>query len=203
LDEKFGLKAEFIKDEEDTGHSYKRTQEYIENSQTNMLFVDSWVQCTHYDESQPRKDYYRAIEDRIKSELDARRRSGAETSGIFYRRIIQLPPGKQPSAILQDTVYSEHLKECAKLQESRRDTIRVDTAKPFTHINFAIIDDRFFVQSILTTEHGKLKRHGSIIFTDPEHELTDRYKAIIEALDLTKIDDSKLEITERQLQTDQ
>ena len=73
LDEKFGLKAEFIRDEEDTGRSYRRTQEYIENSQTNMLFVDSWVECTHYDESQRRKEYYRAIEDRIKSMLDAKR----------------------------------------------------------------------------------------------------------------------------------
>ena len=79
----------------------------------------------------------------------------------------------------------------------------MDTATPFTHINFAIIDDRYFVQSILTTEKGKLKRHGAIIFTDPEHELTDRYRAIIQALDLTKIDESKLEITEKQLQTDQ
>ena len=202
LEEKFGLKAEFIRDEEDTGRSYRRTQEYIENSKTNMLFVDSWVECTHYDESQRRKDYYRAIEDRIKRKLDDRRRSGAETSGIFYRRITQLPPGKQPSAILKDKVYSEHLKKCAKLQEGRREIIRVDRAKPFTHINFGIIDDRYFVQSILTTEGG-LRRHGAIIFTDPEGELIERYKSIILALELDKIDESELVITESQLQTNQ
>ena len=78
----------------------------------------------------------------------------------------------------------------------------MDRAKPFTHVNFGLIDVRYFVQSILTTERG-LKRHGAIIFTDPEHELTDRYKAIIDALDLRKIDESELGITESQPQTGQ
>jgi hypothetical protein len=206
LEKKFGLKAEFIRDirhgdEANTGHSYRRTQEYIENAEENLIFVDSWVKSDHYDKSQARKDYYQAIEKQIRSMLS---RGEDGRSGVFYHRIIQLPPGEQPNVILQDTVYAEHLKECAKLQKDRRDRIRVDRAEPFTHVHFSIIDDRYLVEAILTTssEHG-LKRHGAIIFTDPEHALIERYKDIIGNLDLTEIGEGALEITESQLQTDQ
>jgi hypothetical protein len=202
LDEKFGLKGQFVRDEGDSGYSYRKTQEYIENSEKNMIFVDSWVKCSSYDDTQPRIEYYRAIEKRIESMLGARRPGQDWRGGIFYHRIIQLPPGVQPSAITQDKVYAEHLKKCAKLQKNRREIIRVDMAKAFTHINFGIIDDRYFVQTIMTT-NGQLRRHGAIIFTDPEGELIERYKAIILALELREIAESELEITESQLQTHQ
>jgi hypothetical protein len=202
FDEKFGLKAQFVRDEGDSGYSYKRTQEYIENSHKDMIFVDSWVKCSSYDDTQPRIEYYRAIEKQIESMLGARHPGQDWTGDPFYHRIIQLPQGVQPSDITQDKVYAEHLKKCAKLQKNRKEIIRVDMAKPFTHINFGIIDDRYFVQTIMTT-NGKLKRHGAIIFTDPEGELIKRYKAIIQHLQLTEIAESELEITESQLQTDQ
>jgi hypothetical protein len=184
LETKFGLQAEFILDKrgDHKGLSYKAIQKYIEAANKSLIFVDSWVESSTYSKSKERKDYYRAIEERIRKHLDSDR----SESDWFYQRIVQLPDGMSPKDIAQDTVYADHLEECAKLEEKgTTGTIFVGTAKPFTHTHFAIIDDLYFVQPILT-ERGKqqiLDRHGVIIYTDVERRLVTEYKQILRSLD--------------------
>jgi hypothetical protein len=184
LETKFGLQAEFILDKrgDHKGLSYKAIQKYIEAANKSLIFVDSWVESSTYSKSKERKDYYRAIEERIRKHLDSDR----SESDWFYQRIVQLPDGMSPKDIAKDTVYADHLEECAKLEEKgTTGTIFVGTAKPFTHTHFAIIDDLYFVQPILT-ERGKqqiLDRHGVIIYTDVERRLVTEYKQILRSLD--------------------
>jgi len=199
LETKFGLQAEFIMDKRGVhkGLSYKAIQKYIEAADKSLIFVDSWVESPEYSGSKERKDYYRTIEDRIRKRLE----SDVSGTDLFYQRIVQLPPDKDSSVVLKDITYAEHLRVCADLEEKGTEkgttgTIFVGTAKPFTHINFAIIDDQYFVQPILTTGKEHLDRHGVIIYTDVEQKLIKEYKRIMHSLDVTKLNVEHIPNTE-------
>jgi hypothetical protein len=127
LETKFGLQAEFIMDRRGghKGLSYKAVQKNIEAANKNLIFVDSWVKSSEYGRSKERRDYYRAIEDRIRKHLN----SDVSGSDWFYRRIVQVPDDMELEEIKQDVVYAEHLKECAHLEkEDTTGTIYVGIA---------------------------------------------------------------------------
>jgi hypothetical protein len=101
-----------------------------------------------------------------------------------------MPRGTNLSVMTRDKVYAEHIRECVELEaEVDRGITAVYRASPFTHIHFAIIDDKYLVQPILTTDPGGLTRHGAIIFTDPtdSRKLIEVYEEMIDHLDLDRL----------------
>jgi hypothetical protein len=177
---RFGLTAEYI---DDSARTYRRTQELVETSKESLTFVDWWVASCEYNKTQERKDYYQAITARIEKHLEASR-DGRGASGDFsHRRIVQVPEGVDlenvSSVLSKDGVYWEHLEKCVELQEDNEGITSVSIARLFTHTHFAIIDDLYLVEPILTTGKRGLARHGAIFYTDPHGELINRYKQMI------------------------
>jgi hypothetical protein len=150
-----------------------------------LLFVDWWVESSEYGESSARQDYYQAITDRIRN---YHKENPASRRGFFHERIIQMPKGATLDVLTNDKVYSEHIKDCVELEaEVGRSITAVHRASPFTHVHFAIIDDRYLVQPILTTGENGLQRHGAVIFADPTGELIKVYEEMINHLELDRL----------------
>ena len=181
---RFGLTAEYI---DDGARTYRRTQELVENAKESLTFVDWWVASPDGDRRSPaRTDYYQAITDRIEKHLKASRDDTGARGDFSHQRIVQVPEDVNlenvASVLKKDTVYWEHLKKCVELQEDNEDITSVYIARPFTHTHFAIIDDKYLVQPILTTGKSGLRRHGAIFYTDPHGELIKRYKEMMRRL---------------------
>jgi hypothetical protein len=106
-----------------------------------------------------------------------------------------MPKGTNLEVLTHDKVYAEHIKNCVELEAVvNRGITTVYRASPFTHIHFAIIDDRYLVQPILTTDPGGLKRHGAIVFTDPteSRKLIEVYEEMIDHLDLDRLNEQDI-----------
>ena len=180
---RFGLTAEYI---DDSTRTYRRTQELVESAKESLTFVDWWVASSEYGTSPARKDYYQAITDRIEKHLKASRDATGARGDFSHQRIVQVPEDMNlenvSSALSKDTIYWEHLKKCVELQEDNEDITSVYIARPYTHTHFAIIDDKYLVQPILTTGKSGLRRHGAIFYTDPHGELIKRYKEMMRRL---------------------
>jgi len=192
VESRFGITAEYISDKklDRSGLTYKATHRQIDEAKERLLFVDWWVESSEYGDSPERKDYYRAITQRIR---DYHRENPASKRGFFHERIIQMPKGTTLDVLANDTVYSEHIKDCLELEaEVSRGTTAVHRASPFTHVHFAIIDDKYLVQPILTTDENGLRRHGAIIFADPTGELIEVYEQMIDHLVLDRLSTADL-----------
>ena len=191
VESRFAITARYISDDgvHGGGRTYTETQELIERANESLIFVDWWVGSSNYDESRERKDYYKAITERIRNYRDENSVSGRS---FTHKRIIQMPKGTSLSVLKKDKVYAEHISECVQL-EARvgRGITEVSRASPFTHLHFAIIDRKYLVQPILTTDPGGLKRHGAIIFADltESRELVSVYEEMIKHLRLHDLDE--------------
>jgi hypothetical protein len=192
VESRFGITAEYISDkkQDSSGLTYKATQRLIEQAKERLLFVDWWVESSEYGDSPERKEYYRAITERIRNH---RKENSIDRRGFFHERIIQMPKGATLDVLGDDEVYSEHIKDCLTLEaEVSRSVTAVHRASPFTHVHFAIIDDRYLVQPILTTDQDGLRRHGAVIFADPTGELIKVYEEMIKHLELDRLSTADL-----------
>ncbi len=178
---RFGLRVEFVEEDDDTnaGKTYEATTRLIQRAKTSLLFVDFWVKTSNYHERVPsakgkRQEYYDAIIEQIRNHKN---HSGERP---FHVRMIQ-----KPQDIEADPVYSAHLKACCQIQDQYQTVSVIKIASPHIHAHFAIIDERFVVWPILTSgfKGGSLRRHGALIFDDPNKYLVNQLKAIYTMLD--------------------
>lgn len=170
LAQRFGLVIEFIKEPlENSGITYERTRQLIENAQESLVFLDAWVQTTDYFFGTPlaqqkRQAYYNAILKQIeKHEHDG---------DTFHRRIIQVskPFNELDTFVMMGgTVFIDYIKRCLKLHKNSPATCVVKIAPLFLQAHFVIIDQQYVVWPLLTyTPRGRgLQRHGAMIFHDP------------------------------------
>lgn len=186
---KFGLTVDYVEDGlgEHEGMTYERTKQIIENAQSSLYFVDFWVQSGDYLQGKPlarnrRKEYYDAIIERIK------KFQNYHGDVPFHRRIIQLPSLKAGSSqfnLSADPIVSEHIRDCLNIQSDSQKLSVLKVAPPHIHTHFAIIDQRFVIWPILTSNPrgGGLKRHGIIIFDDPQGQFVQRMMSIYNMID--------------------
>ncbi len=172
LSRQFGLRAEYVEEQrgKEGGMTYERTRELIEQSQSSLVFVDFWVQTGNYYKRQPaarqrRQAYYQAIVDQIEKHADSTH------DGHFHRRIVQLSEtedGRSPD-IAADDLFSRYLARCIHIQERSPRATLIKSAPPYIHTHFAVIDGRYVVWPILTSNPlgGGLRRHGALFFDDP------------------------------------
>jgi hypothetical protein len=189
VESRFGITAQYVPDKgvHGSGVTYTETRKLIERANKSLIFVDWWVGTSDHPESQARKEYYQAIPKRIRR---YRKENPASRRGFVHKRIIQMPRDTNLSVMARDTVYAEHIRECVELEaEVDGGITSVYRASPFTYIHFAIIDDKYLVQPILTTDPGGLTRLGAIIFTDPtgSRKLIEVYEEMIEHLNLHRL----------------
>ncbi|KUL29916.1 hypothetical protein ASB62_04890 [Chlorobium limicola] len=176
-----GLKAEFVEEDDgdNAGKTYEITRNLIEKAQHSLLFVDFWVKSNNYHAKKPtvqkrRQDYYDSIISQLKKHQDH------DGDQPFHVRMIQ-----KPDQLEADLVYSGHLKECCEIQENCKTVSVVKIAPPCIHAHFAIIDERYVIWPILSSgpDGSGLRRHGALIFDDPNKYLVNRLKAIYTMLD--------------------
>jgi hypothetical protein len=192
-DLRFELRVVFVSDgpgAAERGLTYARTRSLVEMARESLVFLDYWVEPRRSADGpvnalgdKRRRAYYEAII----SKIAARKEDGTST-GVFHRRIVQLPGWETGNvwldAIRNDGVYVGHLKSCRDLQEQHRST-QIKGAAPYIHTHFAIIDGRHVVLPILRAdpEKGGLTRHGAIFIEDRNQKFVRKLMELFDKID--------------------
>jgi hypothetical protein len=186
LADQFGLVVDFIEESpDDEGITYERTTKLIEEAEDSLIFLDAWVQTTHYHLESPRaaarrQAYYDAIINQIEKHK--------QTRNHFHKRIIQMTGGWTDTnhfVLIAGSVFSNYIRKAYKLQKDFPGSSTIRIANLFIHASFVIIDRFYVVWPILTYTPGGegLKRHGAIIFNDPRQVLVQHLMGIFEMID--------------------
>jgi hypothetical protein len=198
IEGRLNLSAEFIDDktEDGGGMSYERTAQLIRDAKRSVRCVDFWVQPpakfgegvggnlggdadgdSTNPESLRRKKYYEAIEEKMR--LFSRFGSSRD---VFYKRIIQLEAGADLGV---DYRYHTHLLGCLDADKGGPNAAAVRVAKAQIQMNFTIIDDRYVVWPIMTTNliTKNVERIGAIMFNDPGQQLVNCLRSLFARLD--------------------
>jgi hypothetical protein len=189
ISKKFGISVEFTPDNDGLtqGLTYLRTKELIERARKSLVFVDFWVATGDYLKDKPQaKDnrdlYYETILARIRAQP-------LRTDGeIFHRRIVQMPELAVDGSrftLTADKRFASYLTSCLELQAEGQGRSLVKVAKPYVHAHFTIIDQRYVVLPILTSDprKGGLRRHGALIFDDIQGNYVNQLMAIYSMID--------------------
>jgi hypothetical protein len=180
---RMGLYVEYIEDNQ-TGKSYRRSTELVEQAQFSLIFVAQWEPFPDYlvngvnvnrdSDSAPileaRRQFYEVLTQKVEAHQNDEK--------PFYIRIIQLP-GEYMNKYIPfeiDQILYKHLLSISQLKS--RSCILRKTAKRI-NLTFTIIDDRFIIMPILTSiKNAHQARHGTLLFDDPQGDLIRRLKSM-------------------------
>ena len=118
LASEFGLLVHFIEEPLDnSGITYERTRQLIEQAQTSLVFLDAWVQTKDYflgtDLAQERrKSYYNTIVNQI----EKHKHDGTP----FHRRIVQVPrtvSDLNTFRLVGGSLFIDYMKSCLKIRK--------------------------------------------------------------------------------------
>jgi hypothetical protein len=190
LSHRFGISVEFVSDHPgpDDGMTYERTRQLVSNAKRSLVFVDFWTETgTYRSDQEPTHDRRRTYYEEILNQIQTRTRHYMDGDTPFHRRIIQADLGESSARITLrgDDSFFEYLRQCLSYQAvSPRATV-LKVCRPHIHLHFAIIDDRFVILPILTTDSSGqgVRRHGALIFEDRVGDLVSRLMYIFQMLD--------------------
>jgi|GEM_PF-2687043 hypothetical protein len=198
---RMGIHVEYVEDGE-TGKSYLRSADLVEQAQTNLIFVAQWEPFPNYlveDVDVNKKDGSSRISEarrRFYEALTMQAELHQKDETPFYSRIVQIPGEHMNKRIPFETdqILFEHLTSVTKMNSH---AILLRKTPTVINIHFTIIDDRYIIIPILTSiKKVHQARHGAIFFDDPQGNLTRRLKSIYWSIEkyATPIEPDQLEL---------
>lgn len=179
----FGLAVKFV--EEDNGTTYELTREMIEQAETSLIFLDAWAQTNDYfSGEQLAKERRQAYYDAIIKQTQKHIKKGNQ----FHKRIIQVPTSTADLdhfTLVAGPIFQDYLKQCLQIRAASSRACVLRIALPVIHAQFIIIDQRYVVWPMLTSDPqtGRMKRHGAIFFDDPLGQFVPRIMSIYNMID--------------------
>lgn len=185
LDEIFGHLGLFVECIEDgsEGKSYLRASELINKAEHSLTIVspwDSFLEQRRDTTTEVRANYYKAMERKITEHQHDKQ--------IFHRRIVQVPKKyedeKATLEFAKETPFLDYLKHCAVTQLNFPLSCSIRKSSTIIDIHFTIIDQRYIIMPIFTTnEEHNLIRYGALFYDDLQKHFVNYLESIYKILE--------------------
>lgn len=178
INRRLGLTVRFVHSppKRSTGEAYRVAREIIEKAENEILVLhylrppqERAEERTYPIETQE----YRTERDKYTSALFEKLRQNKDKR-LFYRRIIQLPEGRD-TKLTEERLgkrWFEHIKAVLEIFDDYQDAGYIKKAPVFLEQTYVIVDRRYIIWGIdsIEPEHSVRYMEGTLFFEDPHQE---------------------------------
>jgi hypothetical protein len=191
INQRLGLTVRFVHSppKRSTGEAYRIGREIIEKAENEILVLhylrppqERAEERTYPVETEEygteRDEYTLALLEKFRQNKDRR---------LFYRRIIQLPEGRD-TKLTEERLgkrWLQHLNAVLEILDEYQDAGHIKKASVFLEQTYVIVDRRYVIWGIdsVEPEHGVRYMEGTLFFDDPHHEFVQYLLGFFQRID--------------------
>ena len=191
INRRLGLTVRFVHapPKRSMGEVYRAAREIIEKAEHQILVLHylrpPQERAEEYVHPVETEDYRRERDEYTSALIKKLRRN--RNQRLFYRRIIQLPEGRDTRLTAErlGKRWLEHIKAVLAVLDDSPDAAYVKKAPVFLEQSFVIVDKRYVIWGIdsVEPEHGVRYMEGALFFDDPHREFVEYLLGFFERVD--------------------